>query len=79
MYELKLYYFSLIQILSMYKVLKLIYFFKFMILKKIYNFLMDYQNIILDEYILYYYLIEFIVIIVNYYLYMYDYFMLDVY
>lgn len=79
MYELKLYYFSLIQILSMYKVLKFIYFFKFMILKKIYNFLMDYQNIILDEYILYYYLIEFIVIIVNYYLYMYDYFMLDVY
>lgn len=63
----------------MYKVLKFIYFFKFMILKKIYNFLMDYQNIILDEYILYYYLIEFIVIIVNYYLYMYDYFMLDVY
>lgn len=79
MYELKIYYFSLIQILSMYKVLKFIYFFKFMILKKIYNFLMDYQNIILDEYILYYYLIEFIVIIVNYYLYMYDYFMLDVY
>lgn len=79
MYELKLYYFSLIQILSMYKVLKFIYFFKFMILKKIYIFLMDYQNIILDEYILYYYLIEFIVIIVNYYLYMYDYFMLDVY
>lgn len=79
MYELKLYYFSLIQILSMYKVLKFIYFFKFMILKKIYNFLMDYQNIILNEYILYYYLIEFIVIIVNYYLYMYDYFMLDVY
>lgn len=79
MYELKLYYFSLIQILSMYKVLKFIYFFKFMILKKIYNFLMDYQNIMLDEYILYYYLIEFIVIIVNYYLYMYDYFMLDVY
>lgn len=79
MYELKLYYFSLIQILSMYKVLKFIYFFKFMILKKIYNFLMDYQNFILDEYILYYYLIEFIVIIVNYYLYMYDYFMLDVY
>lgn len=79
MYELKLYYFSLIQILSMYKVLKFIYFFKFMILKKIYNFFMDYQNIILDEYILYYYLIEFIVIIVNYYLYMYDYFMLDVY
>lgn len=79
MYELKLYYFSLIQILSVYKVLKFIYFFKFMILKKIYNFLMDYQNIILDEYILYYYLIEFIVIIVNYYLYMYDYFMLDVY
>lgn len=79
MYELKLYYFSLIQILSMYKVLKFIYFFKFMILKKIYNFLMDYQNIILDEYILYYYLIEFIVIIVNYFLYMYDYFMLDVY
>lgn len=79
MYELKLYYFSLIQILSMFKVLKFIYFFKFMILKKIYNFLMDYQNIILDEYILYYYLIEFIVIIVNYYLYMYDYFMLDVY
>lgn len=67
MYELKLYYFSLIQILSMYKVLKFIYFFKFMILKKIYNFLMDYQNIMLDEYILYYYLIEFIVIIVNYY------------
>lgn len=63
----------------MYKVLKFIYFFKFMILKKIYNFLMDYQNIILDQYILYYYLIEFIVIIVNYYLYMYDYFMLDVY
>lgn len=79
MYELKLYYFSLIQILSMYKVLKFIYFFKFMILKKIYNFLMEYQKFILDEYILYYYLIEFIVIIVNYYLYMYDYFMLDVY
>lgn len=79
MYELKLYYISLIQILSMYKVLKFIYFFKFMILKKIYNFLMEYQKFILDEYILYYYLIEFIVIIVNYYLYMYDYFMLDVY
>lgn len=78
MYELKTYYLSLIQTLSMHKVLKFIHLFKFMILKKIYNFLMDYQNIILDEYTLYYHLIEFTVITVNYYLHMHDYFMSDV-